>query len=145
VKTNYNGLKISMNNFIESSLNGYTIVFDENFADPETFESGARWVVPVYGDFYPSTTVKSNEFFLYCFCKGDPEGLELSEMIDTICGVFSDPAQNDGNKRIPLNVVKDGNLSQESTIIASDIIIEGTFRLGDSTLGQTIRINLLWC
>ncbi len=143
--TSYNGLKISMNNFIEQNLSSYTIVFDENFADPETFESGAKWLTPVYGPFDPDSVVKEIEFFVFCFSKGDIEGLELSEMIDSVCGIFSDPTQNDGNKRIPFNVVKDGVLLQVSTIIASDINIEGTFRLGDSTLGQGVRINLLWC
>ena len=143
--TNYNGLKISMNNFIEQNLSSYTIVFDENFADPETFESGSMWLTPVYGDCDPDSVVKEIEFFVYCFSKGDIEGLKLSEMIDSVCGVFSDPTQNDGNKRIPFNVVKDGQLLRVSTIIASDIRIEGTFRLGDSTLGQAVRINLLWC
>lgn len=144
-QTNYNGLKISMNNFIETNLSDYLIVFDENFADPDTFESGARWLTPVYGDCNPSDTVKEIEFFIYCFVKGDPEGLEMSEMIDKVCGIFSDPAQNDDNKRIPFNIVKDGILQRVSTIIASDINIEGTFRLGDSTLGQAVRFNLLWC
>ena len=143
--TNYNGLKISMNNFIEQNLSSYTIVFDENFADPETFESGAKWLTPVYGPCDPDSVVKEIEFFVYCFSKGDIEGLKLSEMIDSVCGVFSDPTQNDGNKRIPFNVVKDGQLLRVSTIIASDIRIEGTFRLGDSTLAQAVRINLLWC
>lgn len=143
--TNYNGLKISMNSFIEQSLPSYTHVFDENFADPETFESGARWVTPVYGECNPDDVIKESEFFIYCFVKGDPEGLELAEMIDTVYGAFSDPEQNDGNKRIPFNIVKDGNLLQVSTIIASDIRFEGTFRLGDSTLAQAVRINLLWC
>ena len=143
--TSYNGLKISMNNFIEQNLSSYTIVFDENFADPETFESGSMWLTPVYGDCDPDSVVKEIEFFVYCFSKGDIEGLKLSEMIDSVCGVFSDPTQNDGNKRIPFNVVKDGQLLRVSTIIASDIRIEGTFRLGDSTLGQAVRINLLWC
>ena len=143
--TTYNGLKISMNNFIEQNLSSYTIVFDENFADPETFESGSMWLTPVYGDCDPDSVVKEIEFFVYCFSKGDIEGLKLSEMIDSVCGVFSDPTQNDGNKRIPFNVVKDGQLLRVSTIIASDIRIEGTFRLGDSTLGQAVRINLLWC
>jgi hypothetical protein len=143
--TNYNGLKISMNNFIETNLTGYTIVFDENFADPDVFESGARWLTPVYGDLDPSRTVKEIEFFFYCFAKGDPEGLELSKMIDEICGLFSDPTQNDGNKRIPFNIVKDGSLERVSTIMASDIGIESSFRLGDSTLGQAVRVKLLWC
>ena len=143
--TNYNGLKISMNNFIEQNLSSYTIVFDENFADPETFESGAKWLTPVYGPCDPDSVVKEIEFFVFCFSKGDIEGLELSEMIDSVCGAFSDPTKNDGNKRIPFNVVKDGALLQVSTIMASDIRIEETFRLGDSTLGQSVRINLLWC
>ena len=143
--TTYNGLKISMNNFIEQNLSSYMIVFDENFADPETFESGAKWLTPVYGPCDPDSVVKEIEFFVYCFAKGDIEGLELSEMIDSVRGIFSDPLQNDGNKRIPFNVVKDGALLQVSTIIASDIKIEETFRLGDSTLGQAVRINLLWC
>ena len=143
--TTYNGLKISMNNFIEQNLSSYMIVFDENFADPETFESGAKWLTPVYGPCDPDSVVKEIEFFVYCFAKGDIEGLGLSEMIDSVRGIFSDPIQNDGNKRIPFNVVKDGALLQVSTIIASDIKIEETFRLGDSTLGQAVRINLLWC
>lgn len=143
--TTYNGLKISMNNFIEQNLSSYMIVFDENFADPETFESGAKWLTPVYGPCDPDSVVKEIEFFVYCFAKGDIEGLGLSEMIDSVRGIFSDPLQNDGNKRIPFNVVKDGALLQVSTIIASDIKIEETFRLGDSTLGQAVRINLLWC
>lgn len=143
--TSYNGLKISMNNYIEQNLSSYTIVFDENFADPETFESGSKWITPVYGDCDPDSVVKELEFFLYCFAKGDIEGLELSKMIDSVREIFSDPTQNDGNKRIPFNVVKDGTLLQVSTIIASDIRIEGSFRLGDSTLSQAVRINLLWC
>ena len=143
--TTYNGLKISMNNFIEQNLSSYMIVFDENFADPETFESGAKWLTPMYGPCDPDSVVKEIEFFVYCFAKGDIEGLGLSEMIDSVRGIFSDPIQNDGNKRIPFNVVKDGALLQVSTIIASDIKIEETFRLGDSTLGQAVRINLLWC
>lgn len=143
--TTYNGLKISMNNFIEQNLSSYMIVFDENFADPETFESGAKWLTPMYGPCDPDSVVKEIEFFVYCFAKGDIEGLGLSEMIDSVRGIFSDPLQNDGNKRIPFNVVKDGALLQVSTIIASDIKIEETFRLGDSTLGQAVRINLLWC
>lgn len=143
--TTYNGLKISMNNFIEQNLSSYTIVFDENFADPETFESGAKWLTPMYGPCDPDSVVKEIEFFVFCFAKGDIEGLGLSEMIDSVRGIFSDPIQNDGNKRIPFNVVKDGALLQVSTIIASDIKIEETFRLGDSTLGQAVRINLLWC
>ena len=143
--TSYNGLKISMNNFIDQNLSSYIRVFDENFADPETFESGAKWITPVYGDCDPDSVVKEVEFFLYCFSKGDIEGLELSKMIDSVCGIFSDPAQNDGNKRIPFNVVNGGVLLQVSTIIASDIKIEGTFRLGDSTIGQAVKINLLWC
>lgn len=143
--TNYNGLKISMNNFIEQNLSSYTIVFDENFADPETFESGTRWLTPVYGPCDPDSVVKEIEFFVYCFSKGDIEGLRLSEMIDSVHGIFSDPMQNDGNKRIPFNVVKDGQLLRVSTIIASDIKIEETFRLGDSTLAQAVRVNLLWC
>lgn len=134
-----------MNNFIEANLSDFIIVFDENFADPETFESGSKWLTPIYGDCNPSSVVKEIEFFIYCFSKGDIEGLEMSEMIDKVCSVFSDPAQNDGNKRIPFNIVKDGSLLQVSTIIASDISIEGTFRLGDSTLGQAVRFNLLWC
>lgn len=141
----YNGLKISMNNFIETNITDYTVVFDENFADPETFEAGAKWVTPVYSGYDPDAVVKSVNLFFYCFTKGDEEGLELSKMIDKICGVFSDPEQNDGNKRIPLNIVKDGTLSQVSTIITSDIRIESSFRLGDSTVGQAVVATLLWC
>ena len=143
--TSYNGLKISMNNFIDQNLSSYIRVFDENFADPETFESGAKWLTPVYGDCDPDSVVKEMEFFIYCFSKGDVEGLELSKMIDSVREIFSDPAQNDGNKRIPFNVVNGETLLQVSTIIASDIKIEGTFRLGDSTIGQAVKINLLWC
>jgi hypothetical protein len=134
-----------MNNFIETNLSDYTIVFDENFADPDIFESGAKWITPVYGEYDPSSTVKEIDFFFYCFVKGDPEGLELAKLIDVICGIFSDPAQNDGNKRIPFNIVKDGALERVSTIIASDIGIESSFRLGDSTLAQAVRVKLLWC
>jgi len=141
----YNGLKLSMNNFIETTITDYIVVFDENFADPETFEAGAKWVTPIYSGYDPSAVVKSVNLHFYCFTKGDEEGLELSKMIDKIFNVFSDPTQNDGNKRIPLNVVDGSTLLQVSTLIASDMRIEESFRLGDSTVAQALAVTLMWC
>ena len=142
-----NGLRLSMNTFMDESFPIYTIVYDENFADPEVFGTGAKWITPVYGagPVSPTDPIKEIEFFIYCFSKGDAEGLELAEMLDTVMAAFLDDTANDGKKRIPLYVIEGGVRVQLSTIIASDIKIERSYRLGDSTSVQPLKFSLLWC
>lgn len=142
-----NGLRLSMNEFMDANYPSYTIVYDENFAEPEVFSSGAKWITPVYGPgpVDPTNPVKQIEFFLYCFSKGDAEGLELTEMLDTVIKSFVDATVPDGRKRIPFFVVDNGTRVQVSTIIASDIQLERAYRLGDSTSAQTIKMFLTWC
>lgn len=142
---NYNGLRISMNTFIEDNFSDYTIVFDENFADPETFEAGAKWITPVYGPCSPDTTVKEIELFIICFAKGDTEGLEASKMVDKVLSSFDDPTMPDGNKRIPFYVVQDGTRVVVSSIFASDTKVLDSDRLGDSTTVLPVKIRLQWC
>ena len=136
-----------MNTYMDDVFSSYTIVFDENFADPEVFGTGAKWITPVYGpgSISPTDPIKQIEFFVYCFSKGDAEGLELSEMLDVVISAFIDDTMNDGKKRIPFYVIDGGSRVQVSTIIASDIKIERSYRLGDSTVAQTVKVSLTWC
>lgn len=144
---NIAGLRLSMNDFMDNNLSAYQIIYDENFANPDTFSAGAKWITPIYGsgDIAPTNPVKEIEFFIYCFSKGDAEGLELAEMIDAVCNSFSDQNNTDGKKRIPFYVVDNGVRVQVSTIMASDIFIERGYRLGDSTSAQAVRTVLKWC
>ena len=142
-----NALRVSMNTFMDDNFSAYTIVYDENFADPETFAPGSKWITPIYGegDILPTDAVKSIEFYVYCFSKGDPEGLELSEMLDAVVAAFLDETQNDGKKRIPMVSVETGTPVQISTIMALDIAVERSYKLGDSTSVQSVVAILQWC
>ena len=141
----YHGLRISLNNFIDAEFPDVIRVYDENFADPNVFEDGSRWLSPVYGSCDPESHIKKLEFFIYVFSKSDPEGLELSKIITRVVAAFYDNTKNDGKRRIPFYSVVNGSLVQKSTILSSDLTVEQGFNLTDSTKAQAIRIELSWC
>lgn len=138
----YNGLKISIDKFLQENLTGVLVVNDPTEV-PEDTEPD-EWISVIYGDCDIISIVKKTEISFHCLTKNDDGGFRRAKLIDKLIKVFEDNNQGDNTRRIPFYVVENGSLVQKSTILASDTFIDGHYRLTTDITGQSVRFDLIW-
>jgi len=141
-RTNYNGLKISLEKFLQEHLPDILIITDPTDIPENEPDS---WISVIYGNCDLISIVKRAEISFHCLTKNDAGGFIRSKLIDRLIEAFHDYTQNDTIRRIPFYIVENGSLVQKSSILASDTFIDGHYRLTTDITGQTVRFELVWC
>ena len=142
MKDEYNGLKISMDKFLQETLTDVLVVNDPSEVDEDNEPD--EWISVIYGDCDLVSIIKKTEISFHCLTKNDDGGFRRAKLIDKLIKVFEDSEQSDNTKRIPLYVVEDGSLVQKSTILASDTFVDGHYRLTPDITGQSVRFEFIW-
>jgi hypothetical protein len=136
--------RASLKKFFIDNL-GSTVFFDKSLGSPDLRNpSTKKWVLINFKDF---TRASLGEFYIeaYCATRQDPEGMELSKLVDELMGLLYDPTKSDGVTHIPFYKADVTPWIHISAMVMQEVIDTPPFRIPeDETKVKIMSIRFRW-